>query len=169
MGNSSSVRYIQLFSNMSTITYNSNRGVSGIDGSSSTAVGAANVTSKNTLLVTGDLSFIYDQNSLWNDELPSNLKIVVINNQGGGIFNIIPGPKTTPYAKKHFETAHELSLEKIAATYKINYQFANNENDAIKSLDNIMNSNHMEILELFTGKSKNEEILNDYFSAIKKD
>ena len=169
MGNSSSVRYIQLFSNMSTITYNSNRGVSGIDGSSSTAVGAANVTSKNTLLVTGDLSFIYDQNSLWNDELPSNLKIVVINNQGGGIFNIIPGPKTTPYTKKHFETAHELSLEKIAATYKINYQFANNERDAAKCIDNIMNSDQMEILEFFTGESKNEEILNDYFSAIKKD
>ena len=169
MGNSSSVRYIQLFSNMSTINYNSNRGVSGIDGSSSTAVGAAKVTVEKTLLVTGDLSFIYDQNSLWNDELPSNLKIIVINNQGGGIFNIIPGPKTTPYAKKHFETTHELSLEKIAATFKINYQCANNKNDATKSLDNILNSNQMEILEFFTGESKNEEILNDYFSAIKKD
>ena len=169
MGNSSSVRYIQLFSNMSTINYNSNRGVSGIDGSSSTAVGAAKVTVEKTLLVTGDLSFIYDQNSLWNDELPSNLKIIVINNQGGGIFNIIPGPKTTPYAKKHFETTHELSLEKIAATFKINYQCANNKNDATKSLDNILNSNQMEILEFFTGESKNEEILNDYFRAIKKD
>ena len=169
MGNSSSVRYIQLFTNMSTINYNSNRGVSGIDGSSSTAVGAAKVTVEKTLLVTGDLSFIYDQNSLWNDELPSNLKIIVINNQGGGIFNIIPGPKTTPYAKKHFETTHELSLEKIAATFKINYQCANNKNDATKSLDNILNSNQMEILELFTGESKNEEILNDYFRAIKKD
>ena len=147
----------------------SNRGVSGIDGSSSTAVGAAKVTVEKTLLVTGDLSFIYDQNSLWNDELPSNLKIIVINNQGGGIFNIIPGPKTTPYAKKHFETTHELSLEKIAATFKINYQCANNKNDATKSLDNILNSNQMEILELFTGESKNEEILNDYFRAIKKD
>ena len=93
---------------------------------------------------------------------------MVINNQGGGIFNIIPGPKTTPYAKKHFETVHELSLEKIAATFKINYQCANNESDAIKCLDFIMKSNQMEILELFTGESKNEQILNDYFSAIKK-
>ena len=120
MGNSSSVRYIQLFSNLKAVSYNSNRGVSGIDGSCSTAVGAANCTNNTTLLVTGDLSFIYDQNSLWNDSLPPNLKIVVVNNQGGGIFNIIPGPKTTPYAKKHFETSHNLSLEKIAATYKIN-------------------------------------------------
>ena len=168
MGNSSSVRYIQLFSNLKAVSYNSNRGVSGIDGSCSTAVGAANSTNNTTLLVTGDLSFIYDQNSLWNDSLPPNLKIVVVNNQGGGIFNIIPGPKTTPYAKKHFETSHNLSLEKIAATYKINYQCANNESKAIEYINKIMKSNQMEILEFFTADSKNEKILNQYFKEIKK-
>ena len=168
MGNSSSVRYIQLFSNLKAVSYNSNRGVSGIDGSCSTAVGAANCTNNTTLLVTGDLSFIYDQNSLWNDSLPPNLKIVVVNNQGGGIFNIIPGPKTTPYAKKHFETSHNLSLEKIAATYKINYQSANNESKAIEYINKIMKSNQMEILEFFTADSKNEKILNQYFKEIKK-
>jgi 2-succinyl-5-enolpyruvyl-6-hydroxy-3-cyclohexene-1-carboxylate synthase len=168
MGNSSSVRYIQLFSNLKAVSYNSNRGVSGIDGSCSTAVGAANCTNNTTLLVTGDLSFIYDQNSLWNDSLPPNLKIVVVNNQGGGIFNIIPGPKTTPYAKKHFETSHNLSLEKIAATYKINYQCANNETKAIEYINKIMKSNQMEILEFFTADSKNEKILNQYFKEIKK-
>ena len=168
MGNSSSVRYIQLFSNLKAVSYNSNRGVSGIDGSCSTAVGAANCTNNTTLLVTGDLSFIYDQNSLWNDSLPPNLKIVVVNNQGGGIFNIIPGPKTTPYAKKHFETSHNLSLEKIAATYKINYQCANNESKAIEYINKIMKSNQMEILEFFTADSKNEKILNQYFKEIKK-
>jgi len=168
MGNSSSVRYIQLFSNLKAVSYNSNRGVSGIDGSCSTAVGAANCTNNTTLLVTGDLSFIYDQNSLWNDSLPPNLKIVVVNNQGGGIFNIIPGPKTTPYAKKHFETSHNLSLEKIAATYKINYQCANNEIKAIEYINKIIKSNQMEILEFFTADSKNEKILNQYFKEIKK-
>ena len=168
MGNSSSVRYIQLFSNLKDVSYNSNRGVSGIDGSCSTAVGAANCSNNTTLLVTGDLSFIYDQNSLWNDSLPPNLKIVVVNNQGGGIFNIIPGPKTTPYAKKHFETSHNLSLEKIAATYKINYQCANNETKAIEYINKIMKSNQMEILEFFTADSKNEKILNQYFKEIKK-
>ena len=166
MGNSSSVRYIQLFSSCENILYNSNRGVSGIDGSSSTAVGAASSINNPTLLITGDLSFIYDQNALWNNSLPNNLKIIVINNQGGGIFNIIPGPKTTPYAKKHFETKHDLSLDKIAATFKINYQYADNENDAIECLSNILKSDKIEILEFFTGNSNNEGVLNDYFSTI---
>jgi 2-succinyl-5-enolpyruvyl-6-hydroxy-3-cyclohexene-1-carboxylate synthase len=168
MGNSSSVRYIQLFKTLANINYNSNRGVSGIDGSSSTAVGAAQSTSHTTLLITGDLSFIYDQNSLWNNSLPSNLKIIVINNQGGGIFNIIPGPKTTPYAKKHFETSHELNLEKIAATFKVNYQCSTNEKETIHYLNKVLESKEVEILELFTGESKNEEILNNYFKEIKK-
>ena len=166
MGNSSSVRYIQLFSTCENILYNSNRGVSGIDGSSSTAIGAASSINNPTLLITGDLSFIYDQNALWNNYLPNNLKIIVINNQGGGIFNIIPGPKTTPYAKKHFETKHDLSLDKIAATFKINYQCADNKNDAIECLNNILNSDKIEILEFFTGNSNNEGVLNDYFSTI---
>ena len=90
-----------------------------------------------TVLITGDLSFIYDQHALWIKEVPKNLKIIVVNNQGGGIFNIISGPKTTPYSKEFFETRHEISLEKIAATFQINYQKATNEIQAAKYLNNI--------------------------------
>ena len=169
MGNSTSVRYVQLFQQQKDLKYNSNRGVSGIDGSSSTAVGAASVTDDLTILITGDLSFIYDQHALWNKEIPRNLKIIVVNNQGGGIFNIISGPKTTPYSKEFFETSHELSLEKIAATFKINYQKATNEIQAIECLNNIFKSEDMEIIELFTGNIENENVLNDYFRNIKKD
>ena len=169
MGNSTSVRYIQLFKQQKDLKYNSNRGVSGIDGSSSTAVGAASVTDELTVLITGDLSFIYDQHALWNKEVPKNLKIIVVNNQGGGIFNIISGPKTTPYSKEFFETRHEISLEKIAATFKINYQKATNEIQAAKYLNNILVSKDVEIIELFTGNIENENVLNDYFRNIKKD
>ena len=169
MGNSTSVRYIQLFQQQKDLKYNSNRGVSGIDGSSSTAVGAASVTDRLTVLITGDLSFIYDQHALWNKEVPKNLKIIVVNNQGGGIFNIISGPKTTPYSKEFFETKHEISLEKIAATFRINYQKANNEIQATECLNNIFKSKDVEIIELFTGNIENEEVLNDYFRNIKKD
>ena len=169
MGNSTSVRYIQLFKQQKDLKYNSNRGVSGIDGSSSTAVGAASVTDELTVLITGDLSFIYDQHALWNKEVPKNLKIIVVNNQGGGIFNIISGPKTTPYSKEFFETRHEISLEKIAATFQINYQKATNEIQAAKYLNNIFVSKDAEIIELFTGNIENENVLNDYFRNIKKD
>jgi 2-succinyl-5-enolpyruvyl-6-hydroxy-3-cyclohexene-1-carboxylate synthase len=93
----------------------------------------------------------------------------VVNNQGGGIFNIISGPKTTPYSKEFFETTHEISLKKIAATFKINYQKANNEIQAAEYLNNIFDSKDAEIIELFTGNIENENILNDYFKEIKKD
>ena len=169
MGNSTSVRYVQLFQQQKDLKYNSNRGVSGIDGSSSTAVGAASVTDELTVLITGDLSFIYDQHALWNKEVPNNLKIIVVNNQGGGIFNIISGPKTTHYSKEFFETTHEISLEKIAATFKINYQKATNEIQAAECLNKIFNSKDSEIIELFTGNIENENVLNDYFRNIKKD
>ena len=167
MGNSTSVRYVQLFPHLKNINYYSNRGVSGIDGSSSTAIGAATANSKETILITGDLSFIYDQNAMWNNDLPKNLKIFVINNQGGGIFNIIPGPKSTPHAKKHFETSHNLSLKQIAATFKINYKKVDTELEATTVLKAIHNSDQIEIVEFFTGNSKNEDVLNAYFSIIR--
>ena len=169
MGNSTSVRYVQLFQQQKEIKYNSNRGVSGIDGSSSTAIGAASVSNELTVLITGDLSFIYDQHALWNNEVPKNLKIIVVNNQGGGIFNIISGPKTTPYSKEFFETSHGINLGKIAATFKINYQKASNESQAVEYLNNAFSSKDVEIIELFTGDIKNENVLNDYFTNIKKD
>jgi 2-succinyl-5-enolpyruvyl-6-hydroxy-3-cyclohexene-1-carboxylate synthase len=68
--------------------------------------------------------------------------------------------------KKHFETKHDLSLDKIAATFKINYQCADNKNDAIECLNNILKSDKIQILEFFTGNSNNEGVLNDYFSTI---
>ena len=168
MGNSTSVRYVQLFKHLENIKYNSNRGVSGIDGSSSTAAGAASTNTKKTILITGDLSFIYDQNALWNKNLPENLKIIVINNQGGGIFKIIPGPSKTPYLNEFFETSHDLNIEKISSGFGINYKKVNDIKSAKSAINEIIASNQTEILEFFTGDVNNEKILNEYFDNIKK-
>ncbi|MEC8830253.1 MAG: 2-succinyl-5-enolpyruvyl-6-hydroxy-3-cyclohexene-1-carboxylic-acid synthase, partial [Bacteroidota bacterium] len=88
--NSSVIRYLQLFEFDASISLYCNRGTSGIDGSTSTAVGAAVVSKLPTLLITGDLSFFYDSNGLWNNYVPNDFKIIVINNDGGGIFRILP-------------------------------------------------------------------------------
>jgi len=77
-GNSSSIRYAQFFKYNDNITHFSNRGTSGIDGSSSTAVGAAQITTP-SFLITGDISFFYDSNALWNKYIPENFKIILIN------------------------------------------------------------------------------------------
>ena len=167
MGNSSSVRYIQLFQNQSEIRYNGNRGVSGIDGSTSTAFGAAIINNEPTVLITGDLSFIYDINALWNQSPPKNLKIIVVNNEGGGIFKIIPGPKDTPYAKDFFETKHDVKLENLAKAHNIKFNSTDNIDDASNKLKHLFSNDKTEILEIKTGNINNEDILMDYFKAIK--
>ncbi len=110
MGNSSVVRYIQLFDQRRDLRFFGNRGVSGIDGSTSTAVGAATVHSGPVVFVTGDLSFLYDANGLWHQPWPKNLKSIVVDNGGGGIFKIIDGAKNEPAVPVFFETPHHRDL-----------------------------------------------------------
>ena len=117
---------------------------------------------------TGDLGFIYDQNALWNNNLSKKLKIIVINNQGGGIFKIIPGPSKTPYLNEFFETSHNLNIEKISSGFGVNYKKVDNIKEAESAIEDLLASNHSEILELFTGNVNNEEILFEYFDNIKK-
>ena len=74
VSNSSAIRYLQLFDLEATIQVFCNRGTSGIDGSTSTAIGAAMVSSMPTILITGDISFLYDSNALWNNYIPKNFK-----------------------------------------------------------------------------------------------
>ncbi|EPB65715.1 hypothetical protein ANCCEY_15219 [Ancylostoma ceylanicum] len=113
MGNSSIVRYCQLFDPIASMTYFSNRGTSGIDGSTSTAVGAA-LAKQDVLhvLLTGDVSFFYDSNALWNNYAIPNLRIILINNGGGGIFNIIKGPRgSRQNARKGLETKNQIVIK----------------------------------------------------------
>lgn len=167
MGNSTAVRYVQLFEYKKDIQFNGNRGVSGIDGSTSTAMGAALVNDKLTLLVTGDLSFVYDINAFWNKTHPDNLKIIVVNNNGGGIFKIIPGPFSTPYGKEHFEAENPANLKHLAQAHNIEFLSANDIETTNKALKDLFNSKSTCILELETHQCDNEDVLKSYFEAIK--
>jgi len=113
LGNSSTVRYSQLFNWDASQKIFCNRGTSGIDGSVSTAVGAAVINKDPTLLICGDLSLFYDSNGLWNNYIPSNFRIIVLNNEGGGIFRILPGNKNTENFDTYFETIHQLNAKPL--------------------------------------------------------
>lgn len=132
LGNSSIIRYAQLFPAREELTYYSNRGVSGIDGCLSTASGIAHASRKLTLAITGDLGFLYDSNALWNRELPANLRILVINNGGGGIFHILKGPSDHPGFRKFIEANHPVNIRKFADSFGIGYFFAGEE-EALKN------------------------------------
>ncbi len=128
LGNSTPVRYSQLFGSKNGIIYNSNRGVSGIDGQVSTAAGYTFYSNKLNVLITGDLGFLYDSNGLMNSYLKSNFKIIVINNSGGGIFRFIPGPDTTPNLEDVFAYHHNYKSEFICKAFNVEYLKAENLN-----------------------------------------
>ncbi|WP_142785814.1 2-succinyl-5-enolpyruvyl-6-hydroxy-3-cyclohexene-1-carboxylate synthase [Changchengzhania lutea] len=168
LSNSSTIRYTQLFNLNKTLNIYCNRGTSGIDGSTSTAVGCS-VSSKNqTVFITGDLSFFYDSNALWNNYMPKDFRIILINNQGGGIFRILPGDKNTENFDTYFETKHHLTAEHLCNMYNFHYEKISNEADLHSSLDAFyMNSEQPKLLEIFTPRSYNDDVLLKYFEYLK--
>lgn len=167
ISNSSAIRYAQLFDIDKTIEVFCNRGTSGIDGSTSTAIGAAIGSKKPTVLITGDVGFLYDSNALWNNYIPKNFKIILINNGGGGIFRILPGHEETETFNTYFETSHCLTAEHLAKMYQFDYSIANDTTSLNNGLSNLFQHNDRPmILEVFTPTRENDKLLKDYFKAL---
>lgn len=166
LGNSSPVRYAQLFDKRDDLFFYSNRGTSGIDGCTSTAAGMADISDKCMTLISGDISFFYDSNAFWNDHL-KNLKVMVINNGGGGIFRIIDQPENVGDTELLFETRHQRKAEGMAQAFGIRYLSANDENSLKEALSSLYLDNSPTILEIFTPTEKNALILKNYFSHLK--
>lgn len=167
VGNSSAIRYVQLFDVDKSIDIFCNRGTSGIDGSTSTAIGAAIANKKQTVFITGDISFFYDSNALWNNYIPKNFKIIVINNGGGGIFRILPGHKENKTFNTFFETSHCLTAEHIAKMYRFNYLMASDETSLNQGLvDLFANDEVPTLLEVFTPTKENDKILLQFFKEL---
>ena len=167
ISNSSAIRYAQLIPIDKSIEVYCNRGTSGIDGSTSTAIGAAVGNPKQTVFITGDIGFLYDSNALWNNYIPKNFKIILINNAGGGIFRILPGHEETPVFNTFFETTHQLTAEHLAKMYKLNYFTANDEESLIQGLKTLYSKNDEPgILEVFTPTLENNAVLLQYFKEL---
>ena len=167
ISNSSAIRYAQLFPMATSVAVFCNRGTSGIDGSTSTAIGAAVGSKKQTVLITGDIGFLYDSNALWNNYIPKNFKIILINNGGGGIFRILPGHSETPVFNTFFETSHCLTAEHLAKMYQMNYYTASDEKTIEEGLKKLYNQNELPtILEVFTPTRENDAIVLQYFKEL---
>jgi 2-succinyl-5-enolpyruvyl-6-hydroxy-3-cyclohexene-1-carboxylate synthase len=167
LGNSSPVRYVQLYPQRADIRYFANRGVSGIDGSTSTAIGSALATGRPTTIITGDIAFFYDSNAFWQNDLPPQLRIILINNGGGGIFRLIPGPPSTRQLEGFFETRHQLRAKGICETFGITYHYA----DSYDSLSQVLPSfyasqNRPVLLEISTPSELNAEVYKAYFKGL---
>ncbi len=168
LANSTPIRYVQLFPLNSSISYFANRGTSGIDGSVSTAAGAAFVSDRLHLLITGDLSFFYDSNGLWHAYHKPNFKIIVINNSGGNIFRFIDGPSQLPELEEFFEVRHNYSAEHIAKAFHFNFVSVKSEQELVEALPSFFElKDHPEIMEIQTPPEQSGIILKQYFLHLK--
>ena len=166
ISNSSPIRYAQLVAIDSSIKVFCNRGTSGIDGSTSTAIGAASVVNKSTVFITGDIGFLYDSNAMWNNYIPKDFKIIVINNGGGGIFRILPGHQENEVFNTFFETEHCLTAEHLAKMYRFDYFTASDEISLQENLQMLYANEKRAILEIFTPTKINDKVLLDFFKYI---
>jgi 2-succinyl-5-enolpyruvyl-6-hydroxy-3-cyclohexene-1-carboxylate synthase len=169
LANSMPVRYINYLglSHKPNIQVFANRGTSGIDGSSSTAVGAALANPDEiVVLITGDLAFFYDRNAYWHNYPMPNLRIILLNNHGGNIFRIIDGPRELPELEEYFETNQSLNAKNTAQDFGMKY-FHAFEREALQNhlMGFFAKSNKIKILEIETSK-KNNAIVFDKFRAI---
>ncbi|MFS4491548.1 2-succinyl-5-enolpyruvyl-6-hydroxy-3-cyclohexene-1-carboxylic-acid synthase [Maribacter sp. 2308TA10-17] len=167
LANSSTVRYAQLFDLKPSLKVFCNRGTSGIDGSTSTAIGASIYSENPTLFITGDLSFLYDSNGLWNNYVRPDFRIIVINNDGGGIFRILPGKEDTSKFERFFETTHNLQVRKYCETFNFEYLFSDSEKSLKFAISAFYEpSERPRILEVSTPRLLNDKILLGYFDFI---
>ena len=146
-----------------------NRGVNGIEGSLSTAAGFSCVTDKRVYCVIGDLSFFYDQNALWNQNLQGNFRILLLNNGCGGIFNMLPGLEQSPARDQYVAAAHHTSAEGICQQNDIVYISASDMPQLHAGIDTLLNieSDRPVLLEVFTDPYDDEQTLKDYYKTFK--
>lgn len=166
IANSTAIRYVSYLGLPNkNITAFCNRGTSGIDGCTSTAIGAANMTNEIVTLITGDLAFFYDRNAFWNNFVPNNLRIILLNNHGGGIFNLIDGPNTQPELEEFFLTKHKLNAKNLAAENGLSYNLCKNNDEFANALATFYDvSEQAKIIELSFDMDKSAAI----FKAFKK-
>ena len=166
LSNGTTIRYAQLFGDMVIAPNFCNRGVSGIDGCTSTAIGAAMVNGP-AVLITGDMSFLYDISALSAITPKLQLKIVVVDNGGGGIFRFIDSTASLPELEKYFVVKRNLDVEKVAASFGIKTYRADNEDSLYEQLSNMMVEDGPAVLVVKTDGKRSAEILKNYFKPIK--
>ena len=164
--NSTAIRLANIFAQHRVYC---NRGVNGIDGSLSTAAGFSVVTDENVFCVIGDLSFFYDQNALWNQNLRGNFRILLLNNGKGGIFNLLKGLEQSPARDQFVAAEHHTSAEGICQQNNVRYLKATNMEELQQGISTLLNmeSSRPVLLEVFTDPAEDERVFKDYYKTLK--
>ncbi len=168
LANSTAARYVQLFDRLRGQRFFSNRGTSGIDGCTSTAVGAAFATGKATTLITGDVAFCYDSNAFWNDHLSPELKVIIIDNGGGNIFRYIDGPDRDPDLTPWFESPHRRDIPAMVKSFGLPCYSASDGASLKSALEELYKPHDTPaVLYITTDALVSPKVLREYFEQLR--
>ncbi len=171
LANSMAVRYanyVGLEATKKGIHVYANRGASGIDGCTSTAVGHSLCTDIPNFLITGDMAFFYDRNAFWHNYAMPNLHVLVLNNHGGIIFNLIDGPGNVPEREEFFVTHQTLTAKNLAHEFNFGYLFIDSSNKTKNSLKDFFSfEGKTKILEMESTQTENKKAFELFKQQIK--
>ncbi len=172
LANSMAVRYanvIGLGSHQHGVHVFANRGTSGIDGCTSTAVGHSLTSDIPNILITGDLAFFYDRNAFWHNYALPNLRVVLVNNHGGIIFNMIDGPTHLEQSREYFVTQQKLTAKQLAQEFGIGYFVLDSPKKIRNNIRDFFEfDGKTKILEITSDQTVAREAFDQYKSIIKK-
>ncbi len=170
LANSSTVRYAQLFALPPQVEVGCNRGVNGIEGSLSSAIGYATASSRLNFIVIGDLSFFYDMNALWNQNYGANVRILLLNNEGGEIFHTLPGMDKNSRSREFITAEHYTTAKGWAEERGFLYTRMENEDELAEAMTAFTTPDTLMqplLLEVFTDKETDTKLLREYYHSIK--
>lgn len=169
IGNSTVVRSFDAYfsyDNRKKLTVATNRGVSGIEGFIASSAGFIDGSQKEVYLVIGDVAFIHDLNSLYflkNLKIP--LKIILVNNDGGGIFTLLPISKEKK-VMDYITSPHGQTFDKIAEAFGLSYTRVSKREELLPEFMNLQNKNHHCLMEIIINHQTNKEVY-DLLKTIK--
>jgi len=170
LANSSTVRYAQLFILAKGVEVCCNRGVNGIEGSLSRAIGYASASTQTNFILIGDLSFFIDMNALWMSHLRNNVRILLFNNEGGEIFHTLPGMDKTDKSRPFITAEHQTSAKGWAEERGFQYIKVRDDEewqDALKVFASPEEQERPMLLEVMTDKSEDTRLLREYYKSVK--
>mgnify|MGYP002623258724 CR=1 FL=1 len=163
--NSSSIRLANIYAGQHVYC---NRGVNGIEGSLSTAAGFSAATDDMVFCIIGDLSFFYDQNALWNSNLKGNLRVILLNNGGGGIFSTLKGLELDETSKCLVAGGHHTRAQGICLQNDIGYLKAHDMEEMRIGIVTLLtkDTSRPMLLEIFTEAETDAKVMNDYYQTM---
>lgn len=165
LSNGTTVRYAQLFGCAAASRVECNRGVSGIDGCTSTAIGATFATERPILLISGDMSAQYDMGAFGITEIPGHFRMAVLNNGGGGIFRFIKSTRSLPEMEHYLASDVHLPLRQIAEGFGFDYYEADNADKLSQVIPSFFAaSERPAILNIITPPQTSAQTILNYFN-----